>query len=170
MRSECGRAGARGAQELTSGQTRRRRGEDSRAAPAQEALGGAHGVVKDSRLLVSPGAGMSAAHVFVHVLPGLADLRTAFMSSTTVDTPFEGRALYLLARLALWLKAAGFAACGWPLSYLLLRHFGAAASSVVLFAIAIAPQLFGVDHGLHARHLRERSRFGGQQEPQRMRQ
>lgn len=149
-------------------------------------VAGARGLVNDARLLVSLGAGMSAAYVFVHVLPGLADLRMASIESATVPMPFHGRALYLLAllgflvfytldnvssrlsrsgadlpsRVALWLNVVGFAAYAWLLSYLLLHHFQEGASSMLLFAIAIALHLFGVDHGLHARHGAGYERFG----------
>ena len=149
-------------------------------------VAGAHGLIKDARLLVSLGAGMSAAYVFVHVLPGLADLRMSFVASTEVATPYEGRALYLLAllgflvfysldnvssrltrsggdrpsRIALWLNVAGFASYAWLLSYLLLHHFGEGSSSMVLFAVAITLHLFGVNHGLHARHGADYERYG----------
>lgn len=149
-------------------------------------VAGQHGLVKDGRLLVSLGAGMSVAYVFVHVLPGLANLRTVFMVSTTLETPFEGRVLYLLAlvgflafysldsvssrltrsggdrpsRIALGLNVAGFAAYGWLLSYLLLHHFGSSSFSPVLFAVAIVLHLFGVNHGLHARHGAGYDRIG----------
>jgi len=147
---------------------------------------GSHGLVKDARAIVSLGAGMSAAYVFMHVLPGLDVLRTALVESRSVAFRYEGRALYLLAllgfmafysldnvsarltrsagdqtsRIALWLNVGGFAAYGWLLSYLLLHRFDEHASSLVLFAVAIAFHLFGVNHGLQARHGAEYERVG----------
>lgn len=136
-----------------------------------------HAVIKDLRVVVSFGAGLSAAYVFVHVLPALNTVRTAFVASAAVELRHEGRALYLvallgflvfysldtagsraagaagqrLARLAFLLNVGGFAVYAWLLSYLLLHHLGEGPSSTIPFAVAVAFHLFGVHHGLQHR-------------------
>jgi len=62
--------------------------------------GGVHplrAVVRDRRNIVSFGAGMSAAYVFVHLMPELHSVRSSFSASVSVPMRYEGMAIYYLA-------------------------------------------------------------------------
>ncbi len=53
--------------------------------------------VRDRRSLISFGAGMSVAYVFVHVLPELHEARRAFVEATAMSVRYDGMATYFLA-------------------------------------------------------------------------
>jgi hypothetical protein len=64
--------------------------------------GGVHplrSVVRDRRSIVSFSAGMSAAYVFVHLMPELHGARVAFTESASMHLRYEGLAIYVLALL-----------------------------------------------------------------------
>ena len=54
-------------------------------------------VTRDQRKRVSFCAGMAAAYVFVHVMPELQGVRLVFVESASVQTRFEGMAIYAVA-------------------------------------------------------------------------
>ncbi|MDP2784785.1 MAG: hypothetical protein Q8O38_09380 [Sulfurimicrobium sp.] len=54
-------------------------------------------LIRERRSFLSFGAGMSAAYVFVHVMPELNDARRAFVESVSVTLRYEGMAIYFLA-------------------------------------------------------------------------
>jgi len=131
-------------------------------------------LIRDRRSILSFGAGMSAAYVFVHVMPELHDARRAFVESVSTTLRYEGMAIYFIALLgfllfyglehqsnrlrssgaegavgpAFKLDIMGFAAYVWLMAYLLVNHFGDSLVSIELYAIALAFHFLSLDHSL----------------------
>jgi hypothetical protein len=119
------------------------------------------------RGLFSFGAGMSAAYMFVHVMPELHVTRQV-INEFRPGLPWEGMMVYFLALvgfLAFYslghlrhtaetegegyrLQLGGFAAYVWLLGYLLVRSIDESEASVLLFSIAIALHLLSLDRSL----------------------
>src|SRR4051794_19043610 len=64
----------------------------SRAHPFQT-------LISDTRTLISFAAGMSAAYVFVHVMPELHDARQAFATSVSMPLRYQGMAIYFFSMI-----------------------------------------------------------------------
>lgn len=135
-------------------------------------------MVRDRRSIVSFGAGMSIAYVFVHLMPELHGVRSAFAESVSRPLPYEGMAVYFLALVgflvfygldhlrvhlratakteasgpAFKLHIGGFSAYVWLMSYLLVHNLGESTTSTALYALAIALHFLGVDHALREEH------------------
>jgi hypothetical protein len=123
------------------------------------------------RGLVSFGAGMSAAYMFVHVMPELHATREV-INEFRPNLPWEGMSVYFLALvgfLAFYalghrrhdggsegegehdsygLQIGGFAAYVWLIGYLLVRSFDESRMSVLLFAAALALHFLSLDRTL----------------------
>lgn len=134
--------------------------------------------IRDRRSIVSFGAGMSAAYVFVHVMPELHGARSAFVDSMSAPLRYEGMAIYLLSLVgflsfygldhlrerlqgvgkaaeagpAFKLHIGGFGVYVWLLAYLLLRNLEESPESILLYAVAIAFHLLAIDHSLRSEH------------------
>lgn len=54
-------------------------------------------VIQDRRSIVSFGSGMSAAYVFIHVMPETHGLHRSFAESVSVPLRYEGMAVYFVA-------------------------------------------------------------------------
>jgi len=132
----------------------------------------------DRRALVSFGAGMATAYVFVHVMPELQGARRALVASASRPLRYEGMAVYVVAllgfmgfyaldhlRMRLRLSAApdrerasfrlhigGFAAYVALVGYLLVRNLEETPVSVGLYTAAMAFHFVGVDHSLSEEH------------------
>jgi hypothetical protein len=130
------------------------------------------------RAAISFGGGMSAAYVFVHVMPELHGVRHAFVESMSMPLRYEGMAIYfvalvgflafygldhLRARLreqseprrygvAFRVHVGGFAAYAALMAYLLVHNLEETAASLVLYAIAIAVHFLAMDHSLREEH------------------
>lgn len=141
-------------------------------------LGSSNASSRHHRRVISFGAGMAAAYVFVHVMPELHDARRSFTVSLSVDTPYEGMAIYFLALLgflafyglqhmlvrlrrgetgradgtAYRLHLGGFAAYVALIGYLLVRSLEEGATSTALYAVGIGFHLLAVDHALRREH------------------
>lgn len=135
-------------------------------------------LVRDRRSIVSFGAGMSIAYVFVHLMPELHGVRGAFVESMSLSLPYEGMSIYFFALVgflvfygldhlrarirrtteaepfgpAFRLHVGGFAAYVWLMSYLLVHNLGETTASTALYALAIALHFLGVDHALREEH------------------
>jgi hypothetical protein len=142
--------------------------------------------VRDRRSIISFGAGMSAAYVFVHVMPELHGARHAFTEAVSVPLRFEGMSIYFLslvgflmfygldhlrARLretgeegeagpAFKLHISGFAAYVWLMAYLLVHNLEETPVSTALYAVAIAFHFLATDHSLRAEHGAAYERIG----------
>ena len=135
-------------------------------------------MVRDRRSIISFGAGMSAAYVFVHVMPELHDARRSFAESASVHLRYEGMAIYFLALtgflvfygldhlrkrlrqsaeaehdgVAFKLHVGGFAAYVWLMAYLLVHNLEVTSTSTALYTIVIAFHFLAVDHALREEH------------------
>jgi hypothetical protein len=143
-------------------------------------------LIRDRRSILSFGAGMSAAYVFVHVMPELHDARHAFVESVSVTLRYEGMAIYFIALLgfllfyglehqgnrlhgsgaegavgpAFKLDITGFAAYVWLMAYLLVNHFGSSPFSIGLYALALTFHFLSLDHALRHEHGDAYERIG----------
>jgi hypothetical protein len=130
------------------------------------------------RALVSFGAGMAAAYVFVRVMPELHSGRQAVAESGSALLRYEGKGIYIVAligfmvfyglehlraklhesaapereRLAFRLHVSGFAAYVALVGYLLVRHLEATPVPVALYTAAMGLHFLGVDHSLAEEH------------------
>jgi len=135
-------------------------------------------MVPDHRSIVSFGAGMSAAYVFVHVMPELHGVRLAFAESASVSLRYEGMAIYFVALVgflafyaldhirarlqegavegeggrAFALHIGGFAAYAWVMAYLLVNNLEETSVSTLAYAVAIAFHFLAVTHSLREEH------------------
>jgi hypothetical protein len=143
--------------------------------------------VRDPRGIVSFGAGMSAAYVFVHLMPKLHAARRALVESVSMRLRFEGMAIYYLALvgflvfyglnglraylkeaardegkagLAFKLDVGGFATYVLVVAYLLVHHLEGSKVSTVLFAVPIVFHFLSVDHSLRTEHGATYDRIG----------
>lgn len=131
-------------------------------------------LVRDRRSVVSFGAGMSAAYVFVHLLPELSAVRQHFVESVDAPLRFDGMGIYFLALvgflvfygldhlrgrlraspepgtfgLSFRLHVGGFAAYAGLVSYLLVNSLGETSTSTALYALAIAFHFLSVEYAL----------------------
>jgi hypothetical protein len=143
-------------------------------------------LIRDRRSIISFGAGMSAAYVFVHVMPELHGVRRAFVESVSVPLRYEGMAIYFLALvgflvfygldhlrahlretdeagqagLAFKLHVGGFAAYVLLMAYLLVHNLEETPVSIALYAVAIAFHFLAVDHALRDEHGAAYERVG----------
>jgi hypothetical protein len=143
-------------------------------------------LIRDRRSILSFGAGMSAAYVFVHVMPELHDARRAFVDSVSTTLRYEGMAIYFIALLgfllfyglehqsnrlrgpgesgafgpAFKLDLIGFSAYVWLMAYLLVNHFGSSPFSIGLYAVALAFHFLSLDHSLRHEHGDTYERIG----------
>ncbi|WP_298832371.1 hypothetical protein [uncultured Piscinibacter sp.] len=135
-------------------------------------------LVRDRRSVISFGAGMSAAYVFVHLMPELTRVRRVFAASASVPLRYEGMSIYFLALLgflvfyaldhlrtrlrepgptqqggpAFRLHVGGFAVYVWLLGYLLVRDLEDGPVSIGLYTLAITCHLMAVDNELRREH------------------
>lgn len=132
-------------------------------------------LARDRRDFVSFSAGMSAAYVFVHLMPEMHEARAVFAESVSLPLPNEGLAVYLVAlvgflcfygldrlrtrtrrlpeedqeRASFWIHIGGFAAYVALMSYVLVHSLGKTETSVALFAAAFAAHFLALEHSLH---------------------
>ena len=132
------------------------------------------GLVRDRRSMISFSAGMSAAYVFVHVMPEMHDARQAFAESVSVQLRYEGMGIYFLGLIGFLvfygldhlraklkesesagtgfkIHVGGFAAYVWMMAYLLRHKFGEPVSTG-LYAVAIGFHFLTIDHSLRSEH------------------
>jgi hypothetical protein len=128
----------------------------------------------DHRSIVSLGAGMSAAYVFVHVMPELHSVRQTFAAAVSAPLRFQGMVIYFVALIGFLafygmdhlnarvnetdsanhaamvakLRIGGFAVYVWLMAYLLVNNLDETAASTALYSIAIAFHFLGVDYEL----------------------
>jgi hypothetical protein len=143
-------------------------------------------LIRDRRSIVSFGAGMSAAYVFVHLMPELHGVRRAVVESVSQPLPYEGMGVYFLALVgflafyglehlrkrlpetgtegdtgaAFRLHVGGFAAYVWLMGYLLVHNLEETQGSLALYAVAIAFHFLAVDHSLREEHGAAYDRIG----------
>jgi hypothetical protein len=130
------------------------------------------------RAVISFGAGMSAAYVFVHLMPELAEARQVFAESISSVVRYEGMSVYLCALLGfllfygletlrtqregtseaeedgrnLRLHVVGFVGYVGLMAYLAMRAPEETPTSQALYAIAIFAHLLGVNQEFRLEH------------------
>jgi hypothetical protein len=130
------------------------------------------------RAVISFCAGMSAAYVFVHLMPELAEAREIFAASQSSVERYEGMSVYLFALLGfivfygleslrthldeasagqearrdLQLHLAGFVSYVGLMAYLALRALDETPTSQALYAIAIFAHLLGINQEFRREH------------------
>jgi len=141
---------------------------------------------KSHRAVLSFGAGMSIAYVFVHMIPSLNEARLSFVESVSFPLIYEGMAIYFLsllgflvfygidqqvdleyartsqgkAGLAFGLHIGGFSLYVWLVSYLLLHQLGGSPVSTPLYALAMVIHFLALDYTLRHKHATGYDRFG----------
>jgi hypothetical protein len=135
-------------------------------------------LMKDRSSIISLGAGMATAYVFVHVMPELANLRHVFTESVSTSLRYEGMAIYFVAlvgflvfyvlnhlhpekdvvedavksNLIFKLHISSFAIYVWLMSYLLIHQLEKTSVTVAMFALAITLHFLAVDRTLRNEH------------------
>jgi hypothetical protein len=130
------------------------------------------------RAVISFGAGMSAAYVFVHLMPELAEAREILDASLSSVEHYEGMSVYLCALLGfivfygieslrthldeasagqearrdLRLHVAGFVGYVGLMAYLALRALEETPTSQALYAIAIFAHMLGINQEFRREH------------------
>jgi hypothetical protein len=143
-------------------------------------------LVRDRRTVISFAAGMTAAYVFVRLLPELHGARETFTESTSLTLRYEGMGIYFVALLgflvfygldhlrarlgesaeeeqearAFRIHVGGFAAYVLLMSYLLVHGLEGEPIQTVLYAVAVALHFLGIDHALREEHGAEYQRVG----------
>ncbi|MBP6595918.1 MAG: hypothetical protein KA187_00115 [Arenimonas sp.] len=132
--------------------------------------------VQDRRSVLSFTAGMSAAYVFVRMMPELSEARELIRaSSDSLWLPYEGVVIYFLALLGFLgsygldrlrarhatlagegrggheraMHVGGTAAYVGLMCYLLVRSAGASTAATVAFAVAFSGHFLAISHGLY---------------------
>lgn len=135
-------------------------------------------IFKNQRTLISFGAGMSVAYVFLHLMPELHEARRTFVSSVSMTLRYEGMAIYFLslvgflafyglyhlsarfkdnvqtgeAGLAFKLQIGGFAAYIWLMSYLLEHSLVPGYGFTSIYAVAMTFHFLALDYSLRHEH------------------
>jgi hypothetical protein len=143
-------------------------------------------MVRDERSVVSFGAGVATAYVFVHVMPELNTARHAFADSTSLPLRYEGMGIFYVSlvgflvfygidrlrqrlhhssatdgvKKAFLISITGFAAYVGLMAYLLVHNLEDTPRSVALFALAIAVHFLGVGRALHEEYGAVYERIG----------
>jgi hypothetical protein len=132
------------------------------------------GLIRDRRSIISFGAGISVAYVFVYAIPELCSVRRTFTAAVSMTLPYGGMVVHFLAlvgflvfydldhlsrRLKEAAKAggaglgfkfhiAGFAVYVWLMGYLLVNNLDKSPVSTALYAVAIAFHFLALGHAL----------------------
>jgi len=143
-------------------------------------------LIHDQRNIVSFGAGMSAAYVFVHLMPELHGVHRVVVESASMPLRYEGMAIYFLALLGFLvfygldhlrrqmregveegqagasfrLHVGGFAAYVCLMAYLLVNSLETTPVSIMLYAAAIGFHFLAVDRELRREHGAAYDRIG----------
>jgi hypothetical protein len=143
-------------------------------------------LIRDRQTVVSFCAGMSAAYVFVHVMPELHTARESFVKSVSISLRYEGASIYFVslvgflafyglnqvdARLqgvgaagqvgrAFWVGISGFAAYVCLMGYLLVQNLEENPVSIALYASAITVHFLALNDALLNEHGLAYDRIG----------
>jgi len=145
-----------------------------------------HSLIRDRRTVISIGAGIAIAYVFVHAMPELSDARRVFAASVSRPLRYEGMAIYFFslvgflvfygldhlrkrlrragdpgrAGTAFKIQVGGFAVYVWQMAYLLVHNLEDTSTSIGLFALSISVHFLGVDNALREEHGEAYVRIG----------
>jgi hypothetical protein len=142
-------------------------------------------LIHDRGRLLSLGAGVSIAYVFLHMMPEMADARAAYAVSATIPVLFGGMMVYLVALVGFMayygveivrgrvrassrshrdennfaIHIGGFAVYVWMISYILVNRVEKTPLHIGIYTVAMAAHFLTIDHRLREEHgvLYERS-------------
>jgi len=143
-------------------------------------------IIRDHHIITSFSAGVSAAYVFVHVMPELTHVRQSFAESYSSPLPYRGASIYFIAllgflayygldklelrlrqgpspdpeRRAFRIHVGGFAIYVWLVSYLLVRGFEHSHEELVLYTIALGVHFLTVDNTFREEYAELYERIG----------
>lgn len=144
-------------------------------------------LIRDRRTVISFGAGMTSAYVFLRLLPELHGARESYVETTVLPMYYEGMLIYFLALIgfllfyglenlrsklarpehgvqgevrAFRIHVIGFAAYVTLMSYLLVHGLEEEEVGILLYAVAIALHFIGIDHALREDHGARYERIG----------
>jgi hypothetical protein len=135
-------------------------------------------LIGDRRSIISFGAGISVAYVFVHAMPELCSVRQSFTAAVSMPLPYRGIAVYFLALVGFLVfygldhlckrlrktaeagkagldfifRIGGFATYVWLMAYLLVNNLDETPVSTALYAVAIAFHFLALDHSLQSEY------------------
>jgi hypothetical protein len=138
------------------------------------------------RSVMSFCGGMTAAYVFVHLMPELHGARAALVESASAPLRYEGLAIYYLALVGFlcfyglehlrahlseaaeseehqrdfWVHIGGFGVYAALMSYLLVHNLEEAQTAIGLYAAAFAFHFLALDHSLRHEHGEDYQRVG----------
>jgi hypothetical protein len=141
---------------------------------------------KNPRTLISLGAGMSVAYVFLHLMPELHEARSTFVASVSMTLRYEGKSISFLsllgfltfyglthlsarfknnvqageAGLSFKLQISGFAAYIWLMSYLLVHSLAPGHGFTTMYAVAMTFHFLALDYNLRHEHAACYMRIG----------
>jgi hypothetical protein len=135
-------------------------------------------LIRNEGILLSLGAGVSIAYVFVHMMPEMAGAREAYARSTSLPVMFRGMLVYFVAMLGFMvyyglenlrrgvrsrssgqnitldygIHLGGFAVYVWMISYLLVNRVEKTPMSIALYTVAMIAHFLTIDHSLREDH------------------
>lgn len=135
-------------------------------------------LITDQGWLLSLGAGVSIAYVFVHMMPEIAGAREAYAQSTRFPVLFRGMLIYFIAMIGFMvyyglenlrrrvrrrintrftrvdyaIHISGFAVYVWMISYLLVNRIEKTPIAITLYTIAMVAHFLTIDRSLREEH------------------
>lgn len=135
-------------------------------------------LIHDQGWLLSLGAGLSIAYVFVHMMPELAGAREVYAQSTKLPVIFRGMLVYFVAMIGFMvyyglenirrrvrrghqasvskidytIHLGGFAIYVWMIAYLLINQLDKAPLYIGLYTFAMVAHFMSIDHSLREEH------------------
>jgi hypothetical protein len=143
-------------------------------------------LIRDRERLLSLGAGVSIAYVFVHMMPEMADARAAYATSATIPVLFRGMMVYFVALMGFvayygleilrervhassnprkdqinyYIHIGGFTVYVWMIAYILVNRVEKTSFHVELYTVAMVAHFLTIDHTLREEHGRPFERTG----------
>jgi hypothetical protein len=143
-------------------------------------------VIRDRGRLLSLGAGVSIAYVFVHMMPEMADARDAYATSATIPVLFRGMMVYFVAllgfmayygletlrervrassnprkdQISYYIHISGFAVYVWMIAYILVNRVEKTSFHIALYTVAMVAHFLTIDRTLREEHRQLFERTG----------
>jgi hypothetical protein len=140
----------------------------------------------EPRSVMSFSGGMTAAYVFVHLMPELHGARAVLVDSASASLRYEGVGIYYLALIgflcfyglehlrahlseaaeseederAFWVHMGGFGVYAALMSYLLVHNLEEKSNAIAFYAAAFAFHFLALDHSLRREHGDAYQRIG----------
>ena len=135
-------------------------------------------LIHDQSWLLSLGAGLSIAYVFVHMMPEIAGAREAYAQSTKLPVLFRGMLVYFVSMVGFMvyyglenlrqkvrhrpkladdqtdylIHIGGFAIYVWMITYLLVNRIEKTSLFIALYTVAMIAHFMTIDRSLREEH------------------